>query len=74
MEKRTQWHESRSGVLHMLTLPHKVTNGRITLFTSQLRTVSPCIVNKVRKRSREDLWQELDCMLQIASEVPSHVL
>lgn len=61
---------SGSGLHHTLALPHKVTNGKITLFISQLTTVSHSIVNKVRKRRGEDLWQELNCVLQITSEIP----
>lgn len=43
---------SRSGLLHILPLPHKVTNNKIMWFTSQLTTVSPSIANNVRKKGR----------------------
>lgn len=59
---------SRSGLLHILPLPHKVTNNKITWFTSQLTTVSPSIVNNVRKKGRR-LVVELNCMLQIIPEI-----
>jgi len=45
-------------------------NRQITLFTSQLTTVSLSIVNKVRNRRGGDLQQELHYILQITSEVP----